>query len=315
MGTAYTKDFSITINVYSFTTPAQYRELVLATPNAIDTVPIIGNAAYNASDHVTLFPAGRSVTLSPFKIAKYETTYELWYDVKQWAGSHGYTFANSGREGHNGTTGVAPTAAKMEPVTGINWRDAIVWCNAYSEMTGKEPVYYTDSTYTTVLRISTNDSGYNTMADDAVMKADADGYRLPTEAEWEYAARGGGTPSTTGAFANRWAGTDTESDLVNYAWYSANSGNATHVAGEKTANGLGLYDMNGNVVEWCWDWYYPISTPETVPNPTGPVAGTFRVIRGGCWINAAIYCAVAYRRSATPDVKDNDLGFRVVCLP
>jgi hypothetical protein len=85
--------------------------------------------------------------LSSFRIAKYETSYELWYEVKQWAtdaarGGNKYTFANAGREGHDGTAGALPSStctAKTEPVTGINWRDAIVWCNAYSEMDGKAP--------------------------------------------------------------------------------------------------------------------------------------------------------------------------------
>jgi hypothetical protein len=160
---------------YVFTTPAQYREMVLTTPNAVDRVTITGAAAYGGG----VFPDGRMVTLSSFKIATYKTTYELWYEVYTWAVSSGYTFANAGCEGSGGTAGDPPTGAKTEPVTGISWRDAIVWCNAYSEMAEKEPVYYTDSGYGTVLRISTNVSGSNTVADNAVMKPGTDGYRLP----------------------------------------------------------------------------------------------------------------------------------------
>ncbi|MDR0997969.1 MAG: formylglycine-generating enzyme family protein, partial [Treponema sp.] len=128
---------------------------VLVTP-----VAVTGNSAYYYSfsqDYYKgVFIENRTVTLSPFYLAKYETTYELWYEVYQWATtSGGYTFANPGQEGHNGTAGAAPTeAGKTEPVTTISWRDAVVWCNAYSEKSGKEPVYYTDSGYTTVLRVS-----------------------------------------------------------------------------------------------------------------------------------------------------------------
>jgi formylglycine-generating enzyme required for sulfatase activity len=304
----------VTRQIGSFTTPAQYREMV-----SLSGGTIVGNAAYyydSSNDRYKgVFIAGRTVTLNDFKIAKYETTYELWYEVYQWAAGNGYRIASPGREGENGTDGAAPTtAAKNEPVTTINWRDAVVWCNAYSEMTGKEPVYYTDNSYSTVLKTSTTSSGTGTLADGAVMKAGANGYRLPTEAEWEYAARGGGPASTSGSFADRWAGTNT--GMGNYAWYSSNAGNATHPVGTKTANGAELYDMSGNVYEWCWDRYGTISTG-TAANPAGPATGSYRVFRGGSWSNIASLCAVVYRGSSNlllPGYGYNSIGLRVVCL-
>jgi formylglycine-generating enzyme required for sulfatase activity len=199
-----------------------------------------------------------------------------------------------------------------------------VWCNAYSEKTGKEPVYYTygtDGTDGTVLRTSTTAAGTGTDADKAVMKAGVNGYRLPTEAEWEYAARGGGTPSLTAPFTNKWAGTNIETELVNYAWYDNNSHNlgsgnpdyGAHPAGTKKANGAGLYDMSGNVLEWCWDWYGAVNN---ATGPTGPVAGTTRrVVRGGSWYYGAVDCAVAFRNYSDPVGRNGDMGFRVVVCP
>jgi formylglycine-generating enzyme required for sulfatase activity len=179
-------------------------------------------------------------------------------------------------------------------------------------MAGKDAVYYKAGTKD-ILRTARRAAG-NTLDIEVEMDLTKNGYRLPTEAEWEYAARGGGTPSTSGSFANRWAGTDTESDLNNYAWYSTNSGLTTHPVGEKTVNNsvLGLYDMSGNIWEWCWDWYDIITTTEIVSDPTGPTSGEARVLRGGCCTMAGAGTLVAYRTRRHPAHGEGGLiGFRV----
>jgi formylglycine-generating enzyme required for sulfatase activity len=130
-----------------------------------------------------------------------------------------------------------------------------------------------------------------------------DKYRLPTEAEWEYAARSGGKQE-------EYAGTNSKSDLDEYAWYKSNSDDRRHPVGQKRPNGLGLYDMSGNVWEWVQDWYgnYPVGH---VTDPVGPSSGQYRVIRGGTWDERAKYCASAYRYNNTPESKHYNLGFRL----
>ena len=131
-------------------------------------------------------------------------------------------------------------------------------------------------------------------------------YTLPTEAQWEYAARGGNRPDGT-----KYAGSNMI-DLV--AWYTDNSGRSTHICGSKRANSLGIYDMSGNVWEWCKDWYGNSYISYDTNNPTGPSSGSNRVLRGGSWYKYAQNCRVANRNHNAPTYRSGDYGFRVVLL-
>jgi formylglycine-generating enzyme required for sulfatase activity len=275
---------------------------------------VVGSDAYkDPADKTGAFPAGRTVTIPAFKIAAYETTYELWYAVLSWATKNGYTIANKGQQGSGGTAGAAPTttATKQEPVTGVSWYDVIVWCNAYSKMLGKEPVYKAGG-------VELKDSSAIT---NVAMDSSANGYRLPTEAEWEYAARQGNAGSLS---TDPWAGTDnpvhntntTSDSLSNYAWWSGNTtatpNNKTHNVGLKRSNSKGLFDMSGNVSEWCWDWWSTSPLTNNV-SPTGPISGTVRVIRGGAWNGTdANAVSLSLRESNWPAVFTAvNCGFRV----
>lgn len=128
-------------------------------------------------------------------------------------------------------------------------------------------------------------------------------YRLPTEAEWEYAARGGSNSS-----GNKYSGSN---NIGSVAWYTENSGSKTHPVGSKSPNELGIYDMSGNVLEWCQDWYGDYSS-SSQRNPQGPASGSYRVYRGGGWNNFAGYCRVSRRGGISPGDGDLNLGFRLV---
>jgi formylglycine-generating enzyme required for sulfatase activity len=172
-------------------------------------------------------------------------------------------------------------------------------------------VYYTDVACTTVLRTSTNDAGTATAADTAVIKAGANGYRLPTEAQWECAARGG-DPTDTTNWGYTYAGGNTVDDV---AWHRDNSAvsgtRVAHEVGTKTANLLGLYDMSGNIREWCWDWNNSITTGE-VPDPAGPPTGSAKYLRGGSYGDVSADTAdLSYRTATYPPTTTLRAGFRV----
>jgi formylglycine-generating enzyme required for sulfatase activity len=163
------------------------------------------------------------------------------------------------------------------PVEGVSWEDAVEFCRNLTELTEEK----------TLGRV----------------------YRLPTEAEWEYTCRAGTT--------TEWSFGDSESQLDDFAWYSRNSGLITHPVGLKKPNAWGMYDMHGNVVEWCSDWYsfrYDIDRRVTFFDPRGPVEGSDRVIRGGCWMSVAGLCRSAFRDQASPQNRSflhMEFGFRV----
>ncbi len=173
-----------------------------------------------------------------------------------------------------------------QPVEKISWYDAVRFCNKLSEYEGLEPCY----------RIY----GRN-----VTCNFNKNGYRLPTEAEWEYAARGGKyRREYTCAGSNH---------FYAVAWYWGNSGKKTHPVGQKQPNELGLYDMSGNVWEWCWDWYgknYYSRSPRN--NPCGPNSGSGRVVRGGCWNDNAWNVRIANRSRSNPSNRYSNLGFRLL---
>ncbi len=170
------------------------------------------------------------------------------------------------------------------PANYVDWFEAVKFCNALSERQGLQPCY----------RIEDKQVEWD---------REANGYRLPTEAEWEYAVRAGTT--------TRWFCEDKSDELQRCAWFDRNAGGRVHPVGELEPNPWGLYDLAGNVWEWCWDWYGAYS-PDAVPNPVGPPAGDYRVLRGGAYWFVAGSLRSADRNWFEPGYRNVGIGFRCV---
>ncbi len=266
-------------------------------------------------------------TVNHFYMNSYETSYELWYHVKEIAESAlNYTFQHPGQAGSSGKRGQEPLEQnRFQPVTTISWRDAIVWCNAFSEITGKTPSY----TYEGEVLRDSNDAA---RVDLAACDFSANGYRLPSETEWEYAARkikekSGNMSFIDGATTSGPAwdfmavseayeqskAEAIENNTPGFQIGTANIATASSLLGPMSnpksgqANSSGLYDMSGNVLEFCWDWYAEYNSIESEIS-----LGTERVLRGGSWSEYASFIYAADRYAFNPGEAYNYMGFRFV---
>lgn len=291
----------------------EYGQVALAQPQVASGMSLIPAGSFQMGDSFNESNSDErpvhTVSVSAFYMDQNDVTKALWDKVATWAQNHGYDIGPSDGAGK----------ALNHPVVDVTWYAAAKWANARSEMEGLTPAYYTDSTQQTVYQTGNLD-----LSNDAV-KWSANGYRLPTEAEWEKAARGG-----CAGHHFPWCDTDTiDESRANYygdtsynydngpdgfnARYATGGYPYTSPMGSFAANGYGLYDMAGNVWQWVWDRYdssYYANSPGS--DPHGPASGSYRILRGGSWHSYATYCRVSYRGHNVPGFSYTNIGFRTV---
>jgi len=294
-GTLIANGGSVSVSV----NPATTLKAIAIKDGMVDS-PVMAGEYWNYATRMVHIPAGtfqmgqmgitepvHEVTMSPFSIGKYEVTQEAYRAVM----------------GSNPSAFTSNTDADACPVDRVSWYDTLVFCNTLSLLEGLTPVYSIGGSSDPAAWGAIPTNG-DSLWDAVVMNMGVNGYRLPTEAEWEYAARGG---TTTTSY---WGDSTADATADYYAWYYYNSTNITHGVGQKTPNAYQLYDTAGNLREWCWDWY--VEYPGGIEiDPVGSSSGSSRVGRGGSWGDSSINLRSACRGAAGPDYRGIDFGFRV----